>query len=151
MSFIDNAGKAFEKFLFEQVPEESKVNEEGGEREIAVAQENVQNYDEISGTAAEEILNNALKSLEGREITVYTLKDLISTLPTGVKKEAILGVLAVTKVSVEDIQKDGHERIEILNSIVLNLRQKLNMLKIKLKKIVRKKQMQSHYCGNFSL
>ena len=108
----------------EEVPEEVK----GGAREGPTVQQNVPNYDEklnISGSAAEDIMKNALAALEGRETTVYTLQNLVSTLPTGVKKDSILGVLAVTKISVEEIQRDAQERISILESVEKKLQEKV--------------------------
>ena len=113
--------------LFE--PEGKTVErEEGGTREVPVAQETVLNYEEkvnISGSAAEDILKNALASLEGRETTIYTLQQLVSTLPTGVKKESILGVLAVTKVPMEAIQQDAQERIALLQATEKKLQEKI--------------------------
>ena len=112
-------------FVSDEGPSES---EKGGTREVLQAQENVQSYDEkvnISGSAAEEIIKNALAPLEGNATTVYTLRDLVSTLPTGVKKDSILGVLSVTKISVEEIQKDANERINILQSVERKLQEKV--------------------------
>lgn len=108
----------------EEFPEEVK----GGAREGPTVQQNVPNYDEklnISGSAAEDIMKNALAALEGRETTVYTLQNLVSTLPTGVKKDSILGVLDVTKISVEEIQRDAQERISILGSVEKKLQEKV--------------------------
>lgn len=111
------------------VPEESpNESSKGGTQEAAKAQENVQSYDEkvnISGSAAEDIMKNALAPLEGSATTVYTLKDLVATLPTGVKKDSILGVLAVTKISVEEIRRDANERISILQSVEKKLQEKV--------------------------
>ena len=146
--------------LFE--PEGKTVErEEGGTREVPVAQETVLNYEEkvnISGSAAEDILKNALASLEGRETTIYTLQQLVSTLPTGVKKESILGVLAVTKVPMEAIQQDAQERIALLQATEKKLQEKITAdtarfekkRKIGLSKIGTRKQRQKHYCANSS-
>lgn len=118
--------------LFVQEEEKPKKNEKGDDRSIVEVQKDEAIYDEkaekvnISENAAGDILRNALASLEGKEPTVYTLRELISALPTGAQKDAILGVLAVTKVSVEVIKQDGQERISILNSVEKRLQEKIS-------------------------
>lgn len=115
----------FEK-LFVQTDEATQFQEEGGNREFIEEQQDVSSYDEeinITGTMAEEIITNALASLEGIEPTIYTLRDLVSALPMGAKKEAILGVLSVTRISAESIQQDGQKRIRILESVEKKLQQ----------------------------
>lgn len=112
-------------FVPEESPDESA---KGGTREVLEAQKDVQSYDEkvnISGSAAEDIMKNALAPLEGNATTVYTLKNLVETLPTGVKKDSILGVLSVTKISVEEIRKDANERINILQTVEKKLQEKV--------------------------
>ena len=115
--------------LFE--PEKQPIeNVKGGTRENLEAQPNYDDEEEkdvnITGNAAEEIFKNAMASLEGRQTTIYTLKDLVATLPPGVKKEAILGVLEVTKVSAEEIQKDGQDRLSLLESAEAKLQKNVN-------------------------
>lgn len=118
--------------LFVQEEENTKGHEKGGNREVVEAQQNEPNYAletekvDVSGSAAEDILKNALAPLEGKEPTVYTLKELVSALPPGSKKEAILGVLSVTRVSVEAIKQDGQKRIGILDSVEKKLQKKVS-------------------------
>lgn len=110
-------------------PEERKLKVEtveGGERQ---ALENTlpsnDKQVQISGKGAEEILHNALTSLEDREVTIYTLQNLVSTLPTGINKEAILGILNVTKIPVEEIKKDAQERLTLLTNAETQLQHKV--------------------------
>lgn len=115
----------FDKFF---VQEELSESAKGGARESLNAQQSMPNHDEvnISGDAADDILKNALAHLEGKGTTIYTLKDLIASLPTGVNKDSILGVLAVTKISVSEIKQDADERISILQSAEEKLQEKLS-------------------------
>ena len=118
MGFLDKF------FVPEESPDESV---KGGTRELLKAQ-NVPNYDEkvnISGNAAEEILKNALAPLEGKQTTIYTLKELVAQFPTGTKKEHILGVMKVAKVSEEEIKADAQERINILQATEKKLQEKV--------------------------
>ena len=100
----------------------------GGSRESLVTPQSVtqQPKVDVSGSAAEEILAKALNGFEGRETTIYTLKDLVATMPAGSKKDAILGVLAVTKISVEEIKKDADERVSILDATEKQLQDKID-------------------------
>lgn len=104
--------------LFEPSNEPKNAAVNGGAREGVVTPQSVTQIPTVSvtGSAAEEILANALKGFEGRETTIYTLKDLVSSMPAGSKKESILGVLAVTKISVEEITKDADERVSVLDA-----------------------------------
>lgn len=119
MGFLD-------KFL---EPEERKLKvetEEGGERQAL--ENTLPNNDtqvQISGKGAEEILHNALISLEDREVTIYTLQDLVSTVPPGTDKESILGILSVTKIPVEEIKKDAQERLTLLTNAESQLQHKV--------------------------
>lgn len=109
------------------VQEELKVSAEGGARESLNSQHNVPNYEEVqvSGNAADDILKNVLTPLEEKDVTIYTLRDLTATMPTGVKKDSILGVLSVTKISVSEIKADADARIDLLEAAEKKLQEKL--------------------------
>ncbi len=79
----------------------------------------------ISGNAAEEIIRNAMKHLDEKPVSIYTLKELVATLPVGANKETILGVMKVARISAKEIQQDGQERLEILQSLEENLKNKV--------------------------
>ena len=110
------------------VQEELNVSAEGGAREGLKAQHNMPNYEEevqVSGEAADDILKNVLAPLAEKAVTIYTLRDLTATMPTGVKKDSILGVLNVTKISVSEIKADADARISILEATEKKLQEKL--------------------------
>lgn len=71
----------------------------------------------VSGKGAEEIIQKALAQLEGKETTVYKLRDIVEKLPTGTQKESILAILEVTNISVADIREDAETRISLLDSM----------------------------------
>lgn len=129
MSFFDK--------LFEPVEENSTPKVKGGPREELITDELIPNQNEaaiasgnaaggpVSESGAKEIIKNAFASLEGKATTIYTLRELVSTLPAGTGKEQILGVLSVTKVSVDEIKEDAETRIEILESKEGQMQQKI--------------------------
>ncbi len=110
------------------VQEELSESAKGGARESLKAQQSMPNHEEevsVSGDAADDILKNALAPLEGKAVTIYTLRDLTATMPTGVKKDSILGVLKVTKISESEIKQDADARISILEATERKLQERI--------------------------
>ena len=123
MSWLDKL------FVQEEPKENSIPNVKGGSREevidpLIVAQPVQTETESISGNGAKELIKNALAPLEGKEATVYTLRDLIAKLPSGTGKEQILGILDVTGISADEIKADAEERIEILDSKEIQINEK---------------------------
>ena len=63
--------------------------------------------------------------MEEKSTTVYKLRDIVEKLPTGTPKDAILGVLEVTNISIQDIQADAETRIHLLDSMQSRLSEKV--------------------------
>ena len=131
--------------LFDKLFEPNEVPNaavKGGSRESVITPQSVTQMPTVSvtGSAAEEILANALKGFEGRETTIFTLKDLVATMPAGSKKEAILGVLAVTKISVEEIRRDAEERISVLDATEKKLQENVEAENARLEEEIKNAQ-----------
>lgn len=81
--------------------------------------------DVTTGKSAKTVIDNALKTFEGRTVTIYTLENLVKTLPKGTTSESIKGVLKVTGVSEDDIRSDASERIAVLTETLKDLQSKV--------------------------
>ncbi len=112
----------WDKFFEPQEAEQNSIkNVKGGSREEVIDPHIVDQpiqveAESVSESGAKEIIKKSLAHLEGKEATVYTLRDLIAKLPSGTAKEQILGILDVTGISADEIKADAEERIKILDS-----------------------------------
>jgi len=109
---------------------EEKPKEEGGDQKVSKSEKETSHTEnletvKVSDKGAEELIEKALAQLEEKSTTVYKLRDIVEKLPTGTPKDAILGVLEVTNISIQDIQADAETRIHLLDSMQSRLSEKV--------------------------
>lgn len=76
-------------------------------------------------SGAEQIIEGALNQFDDRKVTYLTLSNLVSNLPQGSTREMILGVLAATGISIEEIFRDADDRLEAISVTQQKLQEKV--------------------------